>query len=304
MDLDGRHEGGRVLLVTGGTGGIGAAVALAVARTGASVVVTGRDGARGRAVLEELRRAAPDGTHAFVPADLALLAGTAALADAVLDRAPRLDGVVLCAGVLSRVPEWTSEGLERTFVVNYLSRYLLLRRLLPALAAAPSGRVVLVANAGRYRDTLDLGDLQHRRRRPGLAVAGRTQFANDLLAVELAERVAGSGTEVTCVYPGVVDTDCFRNARGFSAAAVRVARGVQRTVARSPQDAARTPAHLAVDRGAVGVNGRFFGPGLRERKVPARVRRPERRRALWDASELLVAPYLDPAAPARAAIRG
>jgi NAD(P)-dependent dehydrogenase (short-subunit alcohol dehydrogenase family) len=293
MDVDGRREdGGRVCLVTGGTGGIGAAVALAAARAGASVVVTGRDTGRGQAVLEELRALAPDGEHAFVPADLALLESTAALADTVLDRAPRLDAVVLCAGILSRVPEWTAEGLERALVVNYLSRYLLLRRLLPALDAAPSGRAVLVANAGRYRDTLDLDDLQHRRGRPGLAVAGRTQFANDLLAVELAERVAGSGTEVTCVYPGIVDTDVFRNARGFPAAAVRVARGVQGLLARSPEDAARTPAHLAVDPGAVGVHGRFFGPGLRERAVPARVRRPERRRALWDASEQLVAPYL------------
>ncbi len=283
---------GRVCLVTGGTGGIGAAVALAVARAGASVVVTGRDAGRGRALLAELRALAPDGEHAFVPADLALLESTAALADTVLDLAPRLDAVVLCAGVLARVPEWTAEGLERAFVVNYLSRYLLLRRLLPALVAAPSGRAVLVANAGRYRDTLDLDDLQHRRGRPGLAVAGRTQFANDLLAVELAERVAASGTQVTCVYPGIVDTDVFRNARGFPAGAVRVARGVQRLLARSPEEAARTPAHLAVDAGAVGVHGRFFGPDLRERAVPARVRRPERRRALWDASEQLVAPHL------------
>ena len=299
MDGDEQREDGRgrVCLVTGGTGGIGAAVALAVARTGATVLLTGRDGDRGRAVLEDVRLAAPHGDHAFVPADQSLLAETASLADAVLERTPRLDAVVLCAGVLSRVPEWTAEGMERAFVLNYLSRYLLLRRLLPALTAAPSGRAVLVANPGRYRDTLDLDDLQHRRGRPGLAVAGRTQFANDLLAVELAERVAGTRVEVTCVYPGLVDTEVFRNARGFPAAARLMARGVQRLCARSPQDAAVTPAHLALDAAAVGVNGRFFGPGLREIAVPDRARRPDRRRAVWEASEQLAAPFL----PARRA---
>ena len=112
------------------------------------------------------------------------------------------------------MPEWTTENLERAFVLNYLSRYLLARRLLPALTAAPSGRLVLVANAGRYRDTLDLDDLQYRHHRPGLAVSGRTQFANDLLAVELAERVAGTRVQVSCVDPGLTRTDVFRNARG------------------------------------------------------------------------------------------
>jgi NAD(P)-dependent dehydrogenase (short-subunit alcohol dehydrogenase family) len=49
-------------------------------------------------------------------------------------------------GHLSTAPEWTSEGLERNFVLNYLSRYLLARRLLPALIQAASGRLVLVSN--------------------------------------------------------------------------------------------------------------------------------------------------------------
>jgi NAD(P)-dependent dehydrogenase (short-subunit alcohol dehydrogenase family) len=111
-------------------------------------------------------------------------------------------------------PEETSEALERAFVLNYLSRYLLSRRLLPALAAAPSGRLVLVANAGRYRDTLNFDDLQPCRGKPGLAVAGRTQFANDLFAVELAERVADTRVQVTCVDPGMVKTDVFRKCAG------------------------------------------------------------------------------------------
>jgi NAD(P)-dependent dehydrogenase (short-subunit alcohol dehydrogenase family) len=280
-----------VCLVTGATGGIGAAVALAVARTGARVLLTGRDLTRGAAALEAVRRLNPAADHVFVPADLALLADTAQLADAVAGTG-RLDAVVLCAGLLSRVPEWTPEGLERTLVVNYLSRYLLLRRLLPLLDAAPSGRAVLVANAGRYRDTLDLDDLQHRRGRPGLAVAGRTQFANDLLAVELAERVEGTGTEVTCVYPGLVDTDVFRNARGLPAAARLVAGALQRLLARSPERAAVTPTWLATDTEAVGVNGGFFGPDRRPRRVPPRVRRGERRAALWEASEDLTRAFL------------
>jgi NAD(P)-dependent dehydrogenase (short-subunit alcohol dehydrogenase family) len=282
----------RTVVVTGGTGGIGRAVALDLARRGDRVVIVGRSAERGAAVLAALNQAGPGAGHALVRADLALLRETARAAHEIAARIDRLDAVVLCAGVLSRVAEWTGEDLERSFVLNYLSRYLLLRRLLPLLAKGPSGRVVLVANPGRYRDTLDLDDLQLRQGGRGLWVAGRTQFANDLLAVELAERVRDTQIEVTCVFPGLVATDVFRNARGVPPPVRSAAIAVQGLIGASPAAAARTPVFLAHEQGATGVGGAFFGPGRRRRRIPRRVLRPERRAALWAISEELVRPWL------------
>jgi NAD(P)-dependent dehydrogenase (short-subunit alcohol dehydrogenase family) len=203
-----------------------------------------------------------------------------------------LDAVVCCAGVLATVPEYTRECLERTLVVNYLSRYLLVRGTDHLLRGSPSGRVVLVANAGKYRDTLDLDDLQHRRHRPRLRVAGRTQFANDLFAVELAERWRDAGIQVACVYPGVVRTDVFGNARGVGATVRTLGRTVSRLVGSTPERAAFTPVFLAASPDARGLGGRFNGPGMREIRVPRRVTRPERRRGLWSASEAFVRQHL------------
>ena len=287
-DASGQH----VALVTGGTDGIGAAVALAVARRGWRVLITGRDTDRGAAMVNALRAAGPGGDHGFIAADLDLMAATAELGRAVLGRTTRLDAVVLCAGLLATRPEWTSEGLERCLAVNYLSRHLLLRLLQPTLLASPSGRVVLVANAGKYPDTLDLDDLQHRRGRAGLRVSGRTQFANDVLAVELAHRLRGTRVEVTCVYPGLVATDIFRNARGPSALLRQLATAVQRVVGRAPADAAGTPVTLATDPDLVGVSGRFYGPQLAPRRVPPAVLSDSRREAIWNAADDLVRPYV------------
>jgi NAD(P)-dependent dehydrogenase (short-subunit alcohol dehydrogenase family) len=283
----------RVSLVTGGTDGIGRAVAVGLARGGDRVLFVGRDAERGREVLAELESEAPGLEHGFLPADLSLLGDTARLAQAIEKKSARLDAAVFCAGILSTIPERTAEGFERSFVLNYLSRYLLTRRLLPALSEAPSGRVVFVANAGVYADTLDFEDLELRGKKRGLYVAGRTQFANDLLTIELSERLSGTPIEVTCVFPGRVRTSVFRNARGlpwFAHALVPLLR----LGALSPSAAAETPVFLAQSSDAIGSGGHFYGPRRGERPVPERARRVDRREALWAASEERVKPYLAP----------
>lgn len=282
----------RISLVTGGTQGIGRAVAIALARRGHRILFVGRNPDLGKTTLADLRTINPGLDHAFIPADLALLSETARVAVEVQRLAPRLDAAVLCAGILSTVPEWTEEHLERNFVLNYLSRYLLVRNLLPALRAAPSGRIVLVSNAGQYQDTLDFEDLQHRRGKPGLHVAGRTQFANDLFVVELAERTRETPLQVTCVFPGVTKTAVFDNARGLSPFMRLFARAAQWLFGHSAEKAAITPVYLAHDPAAAGTSGRFFGPALKEIPVPERALRVDRRAALWAASEELTAPYL------------
>lgn len=282
----------KTVLVTGGTDGIGRAVARRLAQEGHGVVIVGRNAVRGAQVLADLRRLGSQAIHHFIGGDLSLLAETSRVADKVMSQTPRLDAAVFCAGVLSLVPAWTSEGLERSLVLNYLSRHLLARRLLPALKQAPSGRLVLVANAGNYRDTLNLQDLQYRKGKPGLDVSGRTQFANDLLAIELHERAAGTGLQVSCVYPGLVRTAVFRNAVGLPLWARLLAPALQRIAGLEPEQAAETPVYLATGSRAASSGGRFFGPRCQEKRVSEAARRPDRRAALWTVSDALVRDYL------------
>ena len=240
----------------------------------------------------DLARLHPHQQHTYFPADLSLLADTARLADAVAARTDRLDSVVLSAGVFAGAAEWTSEGLERSFVLNYLSRFLLIDRLLPLLEAAQRPRLVLVASAGKYRDTLDLDAIGPGRAHPRRHLSGASQFANDMLAVELGHRLHDTGIEVACVYPGVVRTEVFRNARGVPRPLRLLASMVQRVVGSDPDAAADTPAFLAQDPTAREVNGRFYGPGRRQLKVPARAASPERRTALWEAGEGVIAQWM------------
>jgi NAD(P)-dependent dehydrogenase (short-subunit alcohol dehydrogenase family) len=285
----------RVAVVTGATAGIGRAVAVRVAGQGFRVIAVGRDEERGAAVVRSLQEAAPTSRyapeHRFLSADLALMDGTAAVADAVSRHTDRVDAMVCCAGVFALRPEWTDEGLERTFALNYLSRFLLVRRLGPQLLRSPAGRVVLVANAGRYRDCLYLDDPYIRDNRRGIRVSARTQFANDLLAVELADRFRGTSVAATCVFPGVTQTDVFRNGTGVPRPLARLLTAVARRTGLTPDEAADTPTWLAGEADAAVVSASFFGPHRSIRRIPDRARRPDRRQALWDLSEELVAPW-------------
>ncbi|SNY23374.1 SDR family NAD(P)-dependent oxidoreductase [Paractinoplanes atraurantiacus] len=234
------------------------------------ILVTGSTGIGGAVAAELGERALTIGRHGRIRADLSLLASVAEAADEVAASHDRLDAIVCCAGVFTMRAATTAEGLERAWVLNYLSRFLLIDRLLPLLP--PDGRVVLVANAGRYRDT---------RGNPtwGLGVAGRTQFANDLYAVELASR--HPSLSVACVYPGLVATGVFRDAYGVPAPLRWVMNALQQRIGASPASAARGPVQLAI--GPRFASG-FYGPSARPLSIPARVR-DGRRAELWAESE-------------------
>lgn len=123
-------------------------------------------------------------------------------------------------------------------------------------------------------------------------MSGRTQFANDLLAVELAERYDGTSVATTCVFPGVTQTDVFRNGTGIPRPLASLRSGVARRTGLTPDEAADTPTWLAGDADASTVSASFFGPHRSVRRIPDRARRVDRRQALWELSEHLAAPWL------------
>ena len=125
-----------------------------------------------------------------------------------------------------------------------------------------------------------------------MRVSARTQFANDLLAVELGERYRGGSVAATCVSPGVVGTDVFRHGVGVPWPLAAVMGAVARGVGLTPEAAADTPAWLADAADPREMSESFFGPHRSVRGIPDRARRPDRRARLWEVSEQLTAPWV------------
>ncbi|XP_074746178.1 flotillin-2 isoform X8 [Strix uralensis] len=193
---------GRTAIVTGGSGGIGAATALELARCGARVVLAARSAPRGEATARRIRTETGNAEVLFMQLDLASLRSVRAFAKAFLRQEPHLHLLINNAGVSAGGT--TEDGFSLPFQVNHLGHFLLTQLLLERLQSCAPSRVVIVASrahcAGRlHPDTLG-------RPPPGPLSTFQdycdSKLANVLHARELATRL--QGTQVTCyaVHPG------------------------------------------------------------------------------------------------------
>jgi NAD(P)-dependent dehydrogenase (short-subunit alcohol dehydrogenase family) len=290
--------GGQVAVASGGTDGIGKATAMRLADYGATTVLVGSSRERGRDAVAEITTETGHDDVDYLQADLSRMAEVRRLADEIRSEYDRLDVLVHTAGIVPSEQEMTGEGIERSFAINYLSRFLLTTLLDGRLTDGGPTRVVNVAAAGQNPvEKLDLDDLDGDRlfRDPddgdhmvrGQEALDQAQVANDLFGVELAERLDGADVGVTVVNPGAVDTDIrLKAGEAWQRAdeTIREEYGVL-----PPETVAATVATLATVTDTDVTNGRFYGPQGDEIERQDGVDDPDLRRRLWEASERLVA---------------
>jgi NAD(P)-dependent dehydrogenase (short-subunit alcohol dehydrogenase family) len=138
---------GRLALVTGAGRGIGAAIAEALAAEGAHVVLTARTGADLEAVEERIHAAG--GSATIAPMDLIEPDGVARLAQAVAERWPALDILILNAamlGTLTPVPQIDGKEFNRLLTLNLLAQQVLIAAFDPLLRKSAAGRVVALTS--------------------------------------------------------------------------------------------------------------------------------------------------------------
>jgi NAD(P)-dependent dehydrogenase (short-subunit alcohol dehydrogenase family) len=196
---------GRVIAITGCTGGLGRAIALDTARAGAELVLLGRNVQKLQGLRAEIEQIAPE-RALMAPLDLekAVANDYDNLAAAVLSRYGRLDGLVHCAGLLGtltpidhyEVPTWA-----RVMHVNLTAAFALTQVLLPALRQSRDASVIFTSSS--------VG-------RKGRAYWGAyavSKFGVEGLMQVLADELAGNtNIRVNSVNPGPVRTLMRRQA--------------------------------------------------------------------------------------------
>lgn len=180
----------RVILITGGGSGIGAATARLAADSGDMVVICGRR----REALEHVAQHSAQ-IHPVV-ADLAEPSAIAALIEHVTGEHGRLDGVVANAGVMAvgTVADTSVADWQSTVDVNLTAPFLLARHSIPHLRASGGAFVAVGSIAGL-------------RAPKGAAAYAITKSAISMLVATIAVEEAGNGVRANCVHPGWVRTE-------------------------------------------------------------------------------------------------
>jgi len=283
---------GKLALVTGASSGLGFATAVDLARRGARVLMADR-----RALPEAVRRAealAGPGRFEPLPVDLADLASIDALAAGLAQRGVRLDRLVLNAAIVPTQARRTPQGLDEMLVVNYLSSFALVGRLLDAGALSPNERPRLIfvsSEAHRWAKGLAFGELVERRD-PALgkvlAYYGEYKLLLTTFAWELDRRLNAGGARRAGVFalcPGAMNTNIARDAPRL---AQPLLRGVMRLFFQDPFRANEPVLFFACSRAMEAESGVYLHQMTR--KAPdARAADPARGRALWEETEALLA---------------
>lgn len=210
----------KTVVISGGTDGMGRATALERLARGDRVTVIGSSEAKGRALLAQ---AAPEHRARlhFLRADLSSVSEVERVVAEIAERHAAVDALALFANRISSKRRETADGLEYTFALYYLSRYLLGERLRPLLDAAPASVVVNVAGVGNTAGRVHWDDPQLTRRYQQVRAQLQAGRANDLLGVSFAERNASKARYVL-YHPGFTRSGTGAHENPVVRAALRV----------------------------------------------------------------------------------
>ena len=180
------------ILVTGASSGLGRATALACARMGACVFVTGRDSARLADTLNALQQISGQ-AHSSHVADLTVAADCATLVGSL---GQNIDGLVHGAGVSRLCPARmiNTEHLQEVYRINVEAPMLLTRELLHGRRLADGASIVFMASMAAHIGVA------------GVAAYSGSKAALIAMARCLAMEVVRDGMRVNCLAPGLVDT--------------------------------------------------------------------------------------------------
>lgn len=273
---------GRLVVITGATSGIGYVTARKYASFGADLLCINRNREKSEALRREIENEFMVRCDCLI-ADLGVLADIHRVAGelAALDRP--IDILIHNAGVYMTRRELTADGLEKVFVVQYLSSFVINYLLMQKLRSQPRSRILMVNSEGHRFAAwgLHLHDLNWEKRGySGLGSYGSAKLAQLLSMLIFAEKFGGTGVTINAMHPGAVKTETGQDngpvyrwfKRNF----------IDRTL-KSPEISAEALCWLGGSEKMEGITGKFFNLTTMEEPAPPALDR-EVARELWQIS--------------------
>ena len=275
----------KIILVTGATSGIGFQTALALAKMGAQVIVTGRSQKTAEEAVTILKSASGNSRVDFLLANLSAQKNVRALAGQFKARYERLDVLINNAGLAASKKELTEDGLESNFAMNVVTPFLLTHLLMDPLKKSTSPRVVTLMG-GDVPAKLDMDNLQSEKSFDGLNTYSQTKLAMMVLMYEFAQRE--KGMTINICYPGQASTNMTRSVTA------EMLPGIMRFIfplfklivredgGKSAAKASRSSVYLASSKDVEGVSGKYFDTNCNLKDPPSAALDADNREKLWE----------------------
>jgi NAD(P)-dependent dehydrogenase (short-subunit alcohol dehydrogenase family) len=202
----------KAAMITGGTSGIGLAIAKGLLEKQYKVHLIGRTSEKGKAIETALNAQYP-GNAKFIQLDLSNVSEVKIFSKQFLENQSKLDVLANVAGVMEPKREITKEGFEKTFAIGYLSAFVLSTQLAPLLENAPHGRILNVAGVPSFvfKARVDFEDMEFSANYNSFRTAITTVHAKTVLTEILSKKFASNGIDVNSFHPGAVRSDLMKN---------------------------------------------------------------------------------------------
>ncbi|MDR1570271.1 MAG: SDR family oxidoreductase [Oscillospiraceae bacterium] len=256
-------QGGKVALITGGTGGLGFADAKALASKGAKVIIIGRNQEKGAGAVRRIKEIDTNADISFFSVDLGNLSAIKAFAEQMNGQLSRLDILINNAGIMMPAErKLTTDGFELQFGTNYLAHFALTGELLPLLRKTEGARVVTLATLpGKY--SIDFNNLQSENHYSAWVSYGQSKLAELIFALHLQRLSERNkwGISSMGAHPGLSATDLITKQAGSNTGMVAGMRVMFRIFPfmRQPADKGALPTLFAATS-PYAVGGMHYGP--------------------------------------------
>ena len=257
---------GEIYIVTGANSGVGLETTRQLVKQGGHVVMAcrrtsaGEDAARSFAGLT--------GSWEVMECDLADLASVRRFVDGFLAKHERLDGLMCNAGMFNMVNkvQLTKDGFELTMAASFYGHFLMTELLLEILKKSAPARIgilssVVHAGSPKNRPAIHLDDMNFQNRKfNNFAAYGEAKLATVLYAMELAERLEGTGIATASIHPGWARSNFGSGGNVLMQALMTIVRPVAKAfnLSDSNEDSAQTSLHVLLSDDALNHSGAYF----------------------------------------------
>ncbi len=200
----------KTVLITGGNAGIGFATARVLAKEGAQVLLACRNQDKAIAAAKFIRQETPDAFVEVLSLDLSSLAEIKKSAERIKTLYPSIDVLINNAGVYCPTQQFTVDGYELQFGVNYLGHFLLTHLLLSSLKHSGQARIINVASIGHWMGCIRPKSFKGWKQYNSFMAYGQSKLANILFSHVMSRRLAQDGIISNAIHPGGIDSDLYR----------------------------------------------------------------------------------------------